>query len=147
MAQPSEKQSSQKNPYENFFKNFSLPHFDMEAAMQMHRKNLEVFTKAHKAALATAKEVSQLHGQYTKKMMEDIKSHIQNVRNTSSREDKMKAHAQSMKNGMDKAVNHGRDVMNMWSKTNKEISENFSKRFKEGVDEAKHLVKKKAANK
>jgi phasin family protein len=119
----------------------------MEAAMQMHRKNLEVFTKAHKAALATAKEVSQLHGQYTKKMMEDIKNHIQNVRNTSSHDDRVKAHAESIKSGMDRAVNHGRDVMSMWSKTNKEISENFSKRFKEGVDEAKNLVKKKAVNK
>ncbi|ARN85379.1 phasin family protein [Candidatus Nucleicultrix amoebiphila] len=145
MAAPSTDKQSNANNYKDFFKNFSMPHFNMEAAMEMHRKNLEVFTKAHKAALDTAKEVGQLHGQYTKKMMDDMKNHISNVRSVSSREDRMKVHADSIKNGFEKAMGHGREVMNMWTKTNRDISDSFAKRFKDGVEEAKSAVKRKSS--
>lgn len=138
--QSSQKQSSQ-NTHKDFFKNFSLPAFDLEAAMEMHRKNLEVFSKAQKAALSTAKEVGDLHSQYTKKMMNDMRQHMDTFRAAANREDRFKLNSDSFKNGVEQALSHGKEMMNMWSRTNKEIGQSLSQRFKEGVEEAKNIAK------
>lgn len=143
-SQTADKNSSTKK-YSDFFKNFSLPHFDMEAAIDTHKKNLEVFSKAHKAALATAKDVNELHGQYAKKMLDDMKTHMQTVRHSSSKESRFKAHADSVKNSFENSINHGREVMNMWSRTHRDISDSITKRVKDGVEDFKSTVKKKTA--
>lgn len=145
MANQTSEKSSSANKYSDFFKNFSMPHFDIEAAIDTHKKNLEVFTKAHKAALATVKEVNELHGQYAKKMLDDMKSHMETVRSAPSNETKFKAHADSLKNTFENSVNHGREVMNMWSRTHRDIADTFTKRVKDGVEEFKNTVKKKTA--
>ncbi|MGN6670373.1 MAG: phasin family protein [Candidatus Nucleicultricaceae bacterium] len=145
MATQANEKSGAKNQYSDFFKNFSMPQLNMEAAINAHKKNLEVFSKAHKAALATVKEVNELHGQYAKKMLDDMKSHMENIRNAPSNESRFKTHADSLKNSFENSMNHGREVMNMWSRTHRDITDSFAKRVKDGVEEFKTTIKKKTA--
>ncbi|MCA0371040.1 MAG: phasin family protein [Proteobacteria bacterium] len=124
------------------FKDFKMPRVDFEGAMSAHRKNMEAFTKAQRAAFDAVKSLSQAHQDYLKEAFGDMRNHMKEVTQAKSLEDRIEAQTRQMRAAFEKAMSHGRNMSQTCKKAQKEASDVWSKRFTEGAAEAKGMMRK-----
>ena len=124
------------------FKDFKMPRVDFEGAMSAHRKNMEAFTKAQRAAFDAVKSLSQAHQDYLKEAFGDMRNHMKEVTQAKSLEDRIEAQTRQMRAAFEKAMSHGRNMSQTCQKAQKEASDVWSKRFSEGAAEAKGMMRK-----
>lgn len=101
-----------KNMFEKF-KDHSAkaPKVDHEAVMASHKKNLDALSDASKMAVEVMKSISQLQGQFVRQTFEDLNKMIRdNMSHKPGEQVNFAASADSMKNSMQKAVEHAGKV-------------------------------------
>lgn len=121
----------------NFFKNFKSPNVDFEAMMDMYRKNMEVYTKAQKACMETFRSMAEMNAAFMRKMMEEANGNVKSFMNAKTLEEKMQMGSQNLREGVEKALSHGKQVSEEWSKSMGKVSKDVSEHINKSMEEAK----------
>lgn len=113
--------ASQSNPYEFFSEMMKNKTVDREQMISNHRKNIEALTQATKVASEMMRSVTQLQQQYIKQAFESMSSMMKDTMNQDKTQDRLKQHADTLKNRMNQSLEHGVTVSSMISKSQKQI--------------------------
>ena len=116
--------------------------FDKEAAFAKQRKNIESLTEANKMAIEVLKSISKLQSQYIRQTFEDMNEMMKDMIKIKTKEDWEKQ-TDKMKDGMEKATEHGKNLMGILSQSNHSIFDVMQKRAFENFEEINLNNKKK----
>ncbi|MGB0935292.1 MAG: TIGR01841 family phasin [Alphaproteobacteria bacterium] len=147
MATKQNSSNSNQNPFTadpfSFFQNFTpTGGTNFESAMDSQRRNIETATQVSQTAADAAKAIAQAQTQYTRQIMEDTASFIRSWMNTGTdMQDKMDLQSQTLQEGMNRAVEHGRELSGIYSKSQEKITKLTTSRFNEAVQETTNTAK------
>jgi phasin family protein len=134
---------------ENFKKwnEAKLPWLDAEVLLSNYHRNMDLINSTQQIVAETTKAVIQLQAQYMKDIFEQVNAQTKQNMTACSPEEKVSRQSDATKKNLDQAVEHGRNLNELLSKSNEKIIENVQKRFKETLDETASLAKKAKATK
>ena len=118
-----------------------IPQFNMEAAANLHRKNIESFTALNQAAFESFQALWRRQADVARQMMEETAQTIQAIVSTPSPEEKVLKQTEASKATMEKCLANARDVSETIAKCNAQALETVSTRFNEGMDELRGIIK------
>jgi phasin family protein len=119
--------------------NFKIPNINTDAIIDSYKKNLEILGLINKMSIEVCNGVTKLQGAFVKQMI----SEMGEIMKGSKPSETFSKLAELGHNNMVKAMGNGKQISDMISATNKDVSNMLSKRFKESVEEAKNIVNKK----
>lgn len=109
-----------------------MPKVDHEAALASHKKNLEALTDANKMAVEVMKSIAELQGQFVRQTFEDLNKMIrENMSNKPGEKKDFSISADSMKNSIQKAVDHAGKVGEVLKKSGGEIHAHLKNHMEE----------------
>lgn len=148
---------AQDNPFAEFFKNNdfakafeqyqNLP-FDMQAIMDIQRKNVEAMTEAQQLAVHGMQSFAQRQSEIVSQIMEDNSVIAKEMMGEGSPEEKMAKNADMFKTVYERTIKNMTDLSEMIQKSNEEASGVISNRVSASMGEIKsalETVRKKAA--
>ena len=127
------------------FADFRFRPFDVEAVWAAQRRNIEALNQANQLAVEGVHALAKRQIEMTQQALEDISTHVREMTQPSSTEDRFAKHAEFTKKMIDKGLTHGREVAALATKAGTEASEVLQKRTTEGLDEMKAMACKSAA--
>ena len=141
MSNPSSTSQNQE-AFTKMFIDVKMPKVDFEAAMKIHKKNLETLSKTQRSWFDCAKNLNEANTNYFKHSFDAMRAHWQDMLSSKSLEDKMQSHTERLKDFFEKSMNHGRSVSDQLLRSHHEVSSNIQDRFTESVHETSDIVKK-----
>ncbi|MEB3701670.1 Phasin family protein [Candidatus Bealeia paramacronuclearis] len=147
MAKQTNNDNFQSNPfsqdYTKFFRDFKVPHYDMESVMTTYRKNLDILNSTQQVIADATRNLVQIQTQYMKQLFEDLSQQTkENLTSSQSMEDKTASHTRSVKDTIDHAISHTKEVNHLLTQTNTKVMDTVQKCLKESVDECANIVTK-----
>ena len=115
---------------------------DKASKFANQRKNMESLTEANKMAIEVLKSISKLQSQYIRQTFEDMNEMMKDMIKIKTKEDWEKQ-TDKMKDGMEKATEHGKNLMGILSQSNHSIFDVMQKRAFENFEEINLNKKKK----
>lgn len=134
---------SAKEAFEKISKHAKDIKVDHKALVENHKKNLKVLNEANKKAAEVMKSVSALQSQFAKQTFEDLNTMMRGMMTKKPGEPvNPLAHAETIKNSFQRAIDHAHHVSSLLSKSGKEIHATMHERMEEGKEEVKaHMAK------
>ena len=134
------------NPYSTFdftkfMADFKVPAFDVEKIMAAQKKNIETLTSANKLAAEAAQGMLGRQTAIVRENVEELTAAMQELLAAGEPKDKVARHAEMTREGIERAVMNLKELNESVAKTNGAVFEILNKRFVEGLDEVKGLVK------
>jgi phasin family protein len=121
-----------------------IPGFDMQAAMESQRKNIEALTAANQAAVQGLQAVAQRQAEILSQAMSEVSAVAQQLASAGSNPQEMTAkQAELARKAFEQALANMRELAEMVSKSNTEAFSIINKRVTESLQELKGLVKPK----
>jgi phasin family protein len=127
------------------FADFRFRQFDVEAVWAAQRRNIEALSQANQLAVEGVHALAKRQIEMTQQALEDLSTHVREMTQPSSTEDRITKHTEFTKKMIDKGLTHGREVVALAAKAGTEASEVLQKRTTEGLDEMKAFACKSAA--
>jgi phasin family protein len=125
---------------EQAFKNMNFqPNVDFTTVMASYKKNLETIVSANQVAMEVLSSLGNLQSKFMQQTLEDIEDTLETIVKSPSSvkpEDSLKACAKISQESWSKAVNHGKSVADMMSKTGLKVSNLLRDRAKEQMEES-----------
>jgi phasin family protein len=139
-----------RNPFFDFdmtkvFADFRFRPFDVEAVWAAQRRNIEALNQANQLAVEGVHALAKRQIEMTQQAIEDLSTHVREMTQPSSTEDRIAKQTEFTKKMIDKGLTHGREVVALAAKAGTEASEVLQKRTTESLDEMKALACKTAA--
>ena len=137
--------SNQSNPFEFFYENmkqYAPQGINMEQMLTQYRRNMEVLACAQKATFELMQETMKSNAEFSKGMMEDMRSHYQSMISARSLEERARMQANKMKESMEAVMQHGQNLAQKWSKSGSSMGQNFQENFKDNAKEAQNFAEK-----
>ena len=139
-----------RNPFFDFdvtkiFADFRFRPFDVEAVWAAQRRNIEALSQANQLAVEGVHALAKRQIEMTQQALEDLSTHVREMTQPSSTEDRIAKQTEFTKKMIDKGLTHGREVAALAAKAGAEASEVLQKRTTEGLDEMKAFACKSAA--
>jgi len=122
------------------FPNFKMPGIDMNAVMDSYRKNLEVLGLISKMSVEVCNGIIKLQSAFVKQMMEDMGSVWEKAGKPA---DMMAKFNEVTRDTIVKAVGNSKQISDMLVASGNDLTNAFTKRVKDSMEEAKNLVNKK----
>lgn len=120
-----------------------VPGFDMQAAMDAQRKNIEALTAANQAAVQGMQAVAQRQAEILSQALGEISSVAQQLANASNSPQELTSkQAELARKAFEQALANARELAEMVSKSNTEAFAIINKRVTESLQELKALVAK-----
>ena len=147
MAKQTNNDNYQNNPftqdYTKIFRDFKVPSYDMESLMTAYRKNLDIVNSTQQVIAEATKNLMQIQTQYVKQLFENLSQQSKETLTSSdSVEEKTSYHARSVKDTIDHALAHTKEVNQVLAQANSKVVDTVQKRLKESVDECATIVNK-----
>jgi phasin family protein len=127
------------------FADFRFRPFDVEAVWAAQRRNIEALSQANQLAVEGVHALAKRQIEMTQQALEDLSTHVREMTQPSSTEDRIAKQTEFTKKMIDKGLTHGREVVALAAKAGTEASEVLQKRTTEGLDEMKAFACKSAA--
>jgi phasin family protein len=127
------------------FADFRFRPFDVEAVWAAQRRNIEALNQANQLAVEGVHALAKRQIEMTQQALEDFSTHVREMTQPSTTEDRIAKHTEFTKKMIDKGLTHGREVAALAAKAGTEASEVLQKRTTEGLDEMKAFTAKAAA--
>jgi phasin family protein len=139
-----------RNPFFDFdmtkvFADFRFRPFDVEAVWAAQRRNIEALNQANQLAVEGVHALAKRQIEATQQALEDLSTHVREMTQPSSNEDRIAKQTEFTKKMIDKGLTHGREVVALAAKAGTEASEVLQKRTTEGLDEMRAFACKSAA--
>ena len=122
------------------FPNFKMPGIDINAVMDSYRKNLEVLGLISKMSVEVCNGIIKLQSAFVKQMMEDMGSIWEKAGKPA---DMMAKFNEVTRDTIVKAVGNSKQISDMLVASGNDLTNAFTKRVKDSMEEAKNLVNKK----
>lgn len=134
------------NPYGNFdftklMADFKVPAFDMDKVMAAQKKNFETLASANKLAAEAAKSLFERQAAVVRENIEELTAAVQELLAAGEPKAKVARQAELTRESIERAVTNLKELNESVAKTNGAVFEILNKRFVEGLDEVKGLVK------
>ena len=121
-----------------------IPGFDMQAAMDAQRKNIEALTAANQAAVQGMQAVAQRQAEILSQSMNEVSSIAQQLAGSASNPQEMTTkQAELVRKAFEQALSNARELAEMVSKSNTEAFANINKRVTESLQELKAISNKR----
>jgi phasin family protein len=125
---------------EQAFKNMNFqPNVDFTAVMASYKKNLETIVSANQVAMEVLSSLGSLQSKFMQQTLEDIEYTLETIvksPGSAKPEESLKVCAKISQESWSKAVNHGKSVADMMSKTGVKVSNLLRERVKEHMEES-----------
>ncbi|WP_416899315.1 MAG: phasin family protein [Minwuia sp.] len=128
------------NPFADFsnaLKDMKLPAFDMDAFVQMQKKNVEAMTAANQIALDGMRALFERQVQIAQNSVEEAQAAIRVAAESKGQVD-VQSQIEAARAAMEKAQLNIRELSEMATKSQTEIMDILQKRMMESVDEMKN---------
>ena len=122
------------------FPNFKMPGIDVNAVMDSYRKNLEVLGLISKMSVEVCNGIIKLQSAFVKQMMADMGSIWEKAGKPADMIAKIN---EVTRDTIVKAVGNSKQVSEMLVATGNDLTNAFTKRVKDSMEEAKNIVNKK----
>jgi phasin family protein len=132
--------SAGANPFK-FFDQMKMPEFDYDAAISACCKNVEAISEAHKKALEALSAMSQMHSEFTRSTIQELGQFMKSFTSAKTLEEKVQLHNDAFKQGVEKAVTHGRSLAEKISKTHKDMTSHVTRTWNDNMKHAKDSMK------
>ena len=137
-----------KNPFTDFdftkiAGEFKLPTVNVETIVETARKNFAVMTTANTAAVETMKTIAQRQGDMVRAAMEDFSKHGSEVLAAATVEEKAIKQIDFVKKSYETAIANGKELAELYSKSQAEAFQALSQRVSELTEEVKAAIAKK----
>lgn len=133
-----------KSMFEKFKEHAAkAPKIDHEAIMSGHKKNMEALSDASKMAVEVMQSIAKLQGQFVRQTFEDLNKMIRdNMSHKPGEPVNFAASADSMKNSMQKAVEHAGKVGEILKSSGGHIHAHLKNHMEENLAEVhNHFAK------
>ena len=129
--------------FSSFYQAFKMPGINFDAMMATHRKNVEALNTAQQASAEMMRNMLQLNSQYMKQLFEEINAQARSsmANGGGNAHEKVSSQTEAVKNHVDKALRHTREVTEMLNQSSARVLDIYAKRFREYLDEAKEGMK------
>lgn len=124
----------------DMFSNFKMPNIDMNAIMDSYKKNLEILGLINKMSLEVCNGITKLQSAFIKQMMADMGSVMEKSTKPS---EAMAKFSEVTRDTIVKAIGNSKQISDMITATNNDLTAAVTKRFKESMEEAKSIMNKK----
>jgi phasin family protein len=109
--------------------------YNFEEATASQRKNMEAFTKASQEAAEAAKTLAHCQANFARESMEDMTAFWRNwISSGSNMQDKAEVQNQAAREGIAKAVAHGKEVTAIVQKTQEKVMHAFAHQASENMN-------------
>lgn len=122
------------------FPNFKMPGIDVNAVMDSYRKNLEVLGLISKMSVEVCNGIIKLQSAFVKQMMADMGSVWEKAGKPADMVAKIN---EVTRDTIVKAVGNSKQISDMLVATGNDLTNAFTKRVKDSMEEAKNIVNKK----
>jgi len=134
------------NPYGNFdftkfMADFKVPAFDVDKVMAAQKKNIETLASANKLAADAVQGLFERQAAVVRENIEELTAAMQELLAVGEPKDKVARHAELTREGIERAVMNLKELNESVATTNGAVFEILNKRFVEGLDEVKGMVK------
>lgn len=124
------------------FDKFKIPEIDYDSVTNACKQNLEAFTQTQKSVFNTLHSLAEMQTKFAHQAVEGMGSFLKNMKDAKTVEEKTQLQSQAFKEGLDKVVEHGRDVSEQITKSNNEISSKVGQTVSENINHAQDAMKK-----
>jgi len=121
---------------------YKLPTVDVNALMDVQRKNVEALTAANKAAAEGAKLLANRQAELLKKSLEEANGAVESLTKTKTPQEAAVAQTELMKKAFETTLVNMREIADMVTKSNTEAAEAVNARVLAGLEEVKKLAVK-----
>lgn len=121
----------------------SVPGFDLDALMQAHRRNAELFTQAGQRAMQNMQAIMQRQNEMVREGWQETASLAAQVMSGGTPEEKIAKQTEVTKASIEKAVSNSRELTEMLTKSNIETAEAFTSCFTEAMDTVRTACSRK----
>lgn len=126
------------------FNDVKIPGFDMKAAMDAQRKNIEALNAANQAAVQGMQAVAQRQAEILSQAVSEISAVAQQLASAGSNPQEMTSkQAEVARKAFEQALANARELAEIVSKSNTEAFAIINKRVSESLQELKALVANK----
>jgi phasin family protein len=141
--------STKKNTFENFFSaekmnemfsNFQTPMMNIDAVLDVQRKNLETITKVNQKAFDCMQECVKQQSEMVTKMVSEQAKSLQETMNSGTPEQGLQKQAEFAQTSYETSMKNAQEMGEMLTKMNDEVSDLVSKRVTASVNEMKDVV-------
>ncbi len=134
------------NPFGTFdftklMADLKFPTVDVEKVVAAQKKNFETLTSANKLAAEAAQGLFERQTAIVRENIEELTAAMQELMAAGEPKDKVARHAELTREGIERAIVNLKELNESVAKTNGAVFEILNKRFVEGLDEVKGLVK------
>ncbi len=134
------------NPYGTFdftklMADLKFPTVDVEKVVAAQKKNFETLTSANKLAAEAAQGLFERQTAIVRENIEELTAAMQELMAAGEPKDKVARHAELTRESIERAIVNLKELNESVAKTNGAVFEILNKRFVEGLDEVKGLVK------
>lgn len=120
-----------------------IPGFDMQAAMDAQRKNIEALTAANQAAVQGMQAVAQRQAEILSQAMSEVSTVAQQLASAGNNPQELTTkQTELVRKAFEQALANARELAEMVSKSNTEAFAIINKRVTESLQELKGLVGK-----
>lgn len=123
------------------FGSCKMPHMDFNAIADSYKKNMEILGLINKMSLEVLNGITKLQSAYVKQLMTDLGSVFEKGTKPS---EAVARFSEVTRDNIVKAIGNSKQISDMIIANNNEISAAVTKRFKESLEEAKHIVNNKS---
>jgi len=141
-----ERQTAMLGDVSRMFKDMRFPSAlpDTGALMQAHRRNMDALSQANRLALEGAQAVARRHMEIMQQTMTELTEHVRELASSETPQAKAARAAELLKRSYEHAVANIRELSDLIQRSNTEALGLLDHRFKEAMDEVKHLIEKPA---
>lgn len=112
-----------------------VPGFDLEAVLQLQRRNAEALTQAGQCVLEGMQAVMRRQGEMAREGWQETASLFNGAMTPGSPEEKVAKQTEAAKSAIEKAVSNGRELADMLSKSQADAASAITARVTEALDE------------
>ncbi|MDR0753402.1 MAG: hypothetical protein LBE95_01910 [Holosporaceae bacterium] len=123
----------------NDFAGFKMPKIDTNAIFDSYKKNLEILGLINKMSIEVCNGIAKLQAASAKQFIHDLGGITENGVKPS---DMMSKFSKIMQENMVKIIGNNKQISDLMSAYNNELTATVTKRFKESVSEAKTVINK-----
>ncbi len=120
---------------------YNVPGFDVNAVLEVQRRNVEALTAANQAATEGAQALAKRQTEIFQQALDASKKAFAKLGKAGSPQDAAAQQVQTAKDAFEKAVANSEELSALVAKTNAEAAEVIYARIAEGLDEIKEQAK------
>jgi phasin family protein len=122
------------------FAGFKMPKVNTEAILDSYKKNLEILGLINKMSVEVCTGITKLQTAFMKQLMVDLGSINDQTKNPS---EAMAKFSEVARDSMVKAIGNSKQISEMITGNNNELTAAIAKRFKDSIEDAKNAANKK----